>query len=1279
MFSRSSNATMRAVMTQPRTRMGGWMSWLVLVIFISSTRGDSAEARDHFDPPPMMNSATTASVNRHVLLQIHATITSSASCNSTNKQPPSSSSSLWILTIDELDDQQLQPPHDRHNHLMTTTMTMPAGSISSLFPLDKELFIAWQPSSSSPVQDSNNHCWQGTAGTSLALPLQQDDGDATMRTLIVALWHTTNYNKQQQRTLLARQHTQVPRTIRGADSSSLSRKVHLRGEAPLLSISQTSVTVASLLTVITAAVLLLSTTIVLSSFLSRAKRRVPVIDDGIPQEYYDSISADEDYYDEEDEAVQEENPSVEEYSENEKEEEKLSDQTHEDDEGEEEEEQGFYQQDNPNAELDDEEEQNEEEETHSQWMLENLPTMSHRRGDRQDNNDAASNDSSSIGPAMPPVMERYVVRPKPARGITFETEMEHFKQLQLGSPQSSRTSRGDRISSPGVTHLFPQPPLNRRSFTSPSQPSFASLSQQEPWTSPLPWQASFMDSAEKTSQESASLLSATDKEESKMPAMNVAASDHSPPKNALHSDGENQIVAPAAESRVTIPENYVPVKPAQVPPTMIEVKTSDELMHKDTDEKFVNLESMAHAMGCLEHNEEGSAIQDGVAERTCCRTVVAGPTPDERQPVTEIELHQTDGKETSDKTSSLNLALDAGITVHLTPKIQNDALAGKEVSLKSSCDKEIVASASSRASVAAAVSLNMIGESTKEETFTEKMEEQHLPTKKSTSDTTSTHSQDEIALIVTESRPVLGGRLNASQSRGAFLPSQQEEYSLAHVVNLSQPSEPFTFCEMEDQPVSQVANISQHSDSQLIVFGLDEAQKHVNGSKPTENAKRDQDGTGQENLELTSEPLFGSLELPNKPIELTEKVETAQTILQTSPCVAASCEPSCPDVKLGPVPQQLPKFHKESTDTTPCIPRVTPPYEKPVSDIVQNCESFSDIQAPILESIIVEGNRNKGVASVDEKSPHPRSEKAVKSAEDCAPSSEPQFLKKFPPDGFTQLEQNLTVESQKGTNDSSPSFTYVSTLSPDSRASTANWTESRDFTKNSTQSYEGETERKTSAGRDSGASRRKCRLASEEKVPADHQRKTTDSCGKISQSSKPLHVCRDDGEVEVLEIRRSDPVAFLPEIVLSDSLRNVKQDFEAMPVWQFSNEEAVKPVDRKRRRRPSRKPAREKAPFMSPASNTRSTSRPEAKRKLIDLTDFRTPPLQDHGAQSKRRGSSSKTPPRKPEKCTIKWQEFTEATDPVADWSESKSLPHVGTFSRKKRFSGTKPAASTPP
>ena len=109
-------------------------------------------------------------------------------------------------------------------------------------------------------------------------------------------------------------------------------------------------------------------------------------------------------------------------------------------------------------------------------------------------------------------------------------------------------------------------------------------------------------------------------------------------------------------------------------------------------------------------------------------------------------------------------------------------------------------------------------------------------------------------------------------------------------------------------------------------------------------------------------------------------------------------------------------------------------------------------------------------------------------------------------------------------------------------------------------------------------------------------------------------------------VPRSVDLNILPDLALSDSLRSAAQNLEA-PVWQFSCEEALKPVERKRRRKSGRKPtrtsSRKKAPLMTPGSAPTLDS--GTKRKLIDLTDFKTPSLSEPETKSKRIATSDKT------------------------------------------------------
>ena len=992
------------------------------------------------------SSTYPASVNRHVLLQIHAAVTSvpNAVVIDTDKASVS-----WILTIDELEPPPQDRPYTTNNNLMTTTRKSTTTS-SSVLPLDKELFLTWHASAS-----SDDDVWQGTARTSLALPLQPSQDGTTTRTLILALWHIAD--NHQQRTLVARQVTTVPR------SAAASHTVHLQGPAPALTSHTTKWSGwYPVLFAIAAVVLVLFVWYLLVS----TKRQ----DDGMPHEdEYDYVSANEGEYDDEEEQQEEYSSDMEyeqedaadnEYghhppeNEYEEEEEQSSDHHHQAYEEEEHDEQNSHPpQDDPNDDWDDENEQSDDPEQQQnnplqEFMLENLPAMPLRRN-RQGGDEDASTDSS-VGPAMPPVMERYVVRP--TRDTTFEAQMEHFKVLQLGSPQGSRAGR-----------------------------------------------------------------------------------------QSLHTGVDN---ASTASFRVSI------------------------------------------------------------------------------------------------------------------------------------------------AAVAAAAKTSAVEESGTKNTPAEKKEQQSL-LENVFQKTTQMQSPNAIALAGTEDRFVVEGRANLSQSSRNFLLSEQEEPS-PQVANLSHPSEQFPLSEMKDQSISRDANLSQSSDSQPVVLCLD-AETPLDGTQQKDESILDGEEKCQENEELTSKQPPNSPRLPSKSNKSTEKGNLVQADSQAPPTVkvapsssADSSESTRSDAKMDRASKRQSNRHPESTATTDLasIPRVTPPYEKPISDVARDCESVPDIKVCIGETMIHENRETTGVSPA-QKELQSRSVGSTKPSEHSESAVERRVSTNLAPVASVQAAQNSSQRSQKDANESSP-FTYVSTLSPDSRASSSNWTETRTFaTKNVAQSYEGHAERKTGVEVGSRASGQKRRPVSEEQ-PADQQLMKADSCVDASPNSEFPPFGRDGGEVEIVGVRQPQlgprEMGFMPEVVLSDSLRNAMQNFEARPVWQFSNEEAVKPVDKKRRRRPSRKPARERAPFMSPGSNTRSTLQPEAKRKFIDMTDFKTPPLQEPGAHSKRRAAMSKTPPRKPEKDSTKRQELIQAIDPADSWSESKSAARGSTFSRKKRSSSeTKPSVSAPP
>lgn len=67
-----------------------------------------------------------------------------------------------------------------------------------------------------------------------------------------------------------------------------------------------------------------------------------------------------------------------------------------------------------------------------------LEAWKHQRR-RNSRASASSNDDDEL--ELPPTMERHIARPLPAKGITFEDEIERFNSLNLSSPLGSRTAQ----------------------------------------------------------------------------------------------------------------------------------------------------------------------------------------------------------------------------------------------------------------------------------------------------------------------------------------------------------------------------------------------------------------------------------------------------------------------------------------------------------------------------------------------------------------------------------------------------------------------------------------------------------------------------------------------------------------------------------------------------------------------------------------------------------------------------------------------------------------------
>lgn len=238
----------------------------------------------------------------------------------------------------------------------------------------------------------------------------------------------------------------------------------------------------------------------------------------------------------------------------------------------------------------------------------------------------------------------------------------------------------------------------------------------------------------------------------------------------------------------------------------------------------------------------------------------------------------------------------------------------------------------------------------------------------------------------------------------------------------------------------------------------------------------------------------------------------------------------------------------------------------------------------------------------------------------------------------------------------------VSTLSPDSRAS-SNWSGAG-------------TEKSRPVGNPLGLSTRNDSSGTgptENPDVAEPEFPPSGVTSLVPQIEEKKAAYAGDDVVHVIGVRPAPPpgssdnhVNLLPDHVISEPLRKSMQDLEA-PVWQFSPEEALKPVVR-RRRKARRRSSSKKAPFMSPGSA--SGPRSGSKRKLVDLTDFKTPPLTEPGKHKHAmRQSASSSKPATKDAPVEGHPEPTEAVNqqPDLDWSESKSSSRGKTFSRWRR------------
>ena len=309
------------------------------------------------------------------------------------------------------------------------------------------------------------------------------------------------------------------------------------------------------------------------------------------------------------------------------------------------------------------------------------------------------------------------------------------------------------------------------------------------------------------------------------------------------------------------------------------------------------------------------------------------------------------------------------------------------------------------------------------------------------------------------------------------------------------------------------------------------------------------------------------------------------------------------------------------------MPLVTPPSEKPLSELSKDIdESLAGPICDITGSLMQRSDSELSDPLQEGNAASPRHERSTNLA--MAPAA------KLPVPELSSKNKYQPVMSQE---EAESSFTYVSTLSPDSRASSSNFSPFPEH-------RQGKPWKQNVEHPDGG----------------ENSASSSNPQPKQAESGESKFPAAED-LVEVVKVIQVEN--FVPEVVISDSLKNASDDLTA-PVWQYSSEEANRPVERKRRRRPRRKSTGAKAPFMSP--KVPRSARQGVKRKFVDLTDFKSPSGAKVRDQSKLGVvDSAKLPPAAPRKNSNHRQ--SSSSDVGADWTTEKKTTRSVTFSRKGR------------
>jgi hypothetical protein len=1190
---------------------------------------------------------------------------------------------VWVLTIDQV---HLGAP-DQVESLKESTWTETSAA-ASLLPLDKPLQFTWENSNNN-INDNKSHesmRWTGKATTSLVLPLEDAGVAATERTLIVALW------QGDRRQLRARQVAQIPLT-RPDEAISLVRVVPLEAVLdPATLFGQSRRTRPgswgyrwwkAVRTLVGSLLVWVVVSVARGCF---KKNAIELPEEEEEDDLWEGVE-DDDYAqgDFDDAASQGEAGSQGDVGEAAfgDEVDSLSDDQASQD--------GLEGQVND---LDDP----------SAWALATTPRAEPRRPRLEEDSSAASSADSS-GPALPPGVSRFVVRPLPSRGVTFQSEIERFSRLQVASPIQEIVVR--RRHSPAVATMLASPSLDT-----------------------LTWQASTFTAESATPRDSDEPVDAGEMSQPvETEAMYMASIDNPGGTDGVDAKPEAERVDAMSGVEASVPPGNMP-ETNPVPAVETFVERQDAKPPASIDER----EPVSSETKETPPPTGGNASQStSVDENT-------GPAAEKSEPKSlGVSSETIDSAEKVDEVLEQSGELVCATSIDIATGESNveddDSLVGldtndtmaQELTMESFRTELRTEDEQARGNTPKANSDGLPGSCE-----IEPMER----------DTSTVHTSDVPKVVRDE--PLLHPiEETARNSEDSPLPPEERE-----VEEISKDTEAVT---SDGQPLF---------DNPLYFHGervdlSESSQEMVGGTTEEQHEKFDSPSE--------TNPAHASLALPVK-TTIYNQNSTGQIDDMGLPRVTPPCEKVLTEAARLVNPAAEAKTIDDFTSPFPPKALVRLCFDESDEDSEEGSETDDppDPMSPALIGLLT------AARMASSKPPNPMDALA----ESSAPEEEERTVAQAP-------------ASQQGV-ESSPTFTYVSTMSPDSRAS-SNWSGESG---NKSLPVEGTPESgvkkmankcdqspalhlRRSPARRSPA--RPSRGVAEPTETSENKALTVDTAdvrrvdvgavgadtakadkvdvgavenavevlgvrpltsGEVlpdSENATPLadgvysHALRSvmqsldspewrfspekevtlkpmDGDaaedfVEVVGVkpRSSEELLVdpedanpLPDGVYSHSLRSAMQTLEA-PVWQFSSEDALKPVPRKRRksrRTPSRRESsshkeysshkksstRKEASLKSP--NGESSPRSSTKRKLVH--SFATPPPPtEPGSQAKRHATGSSHD----DHSTSKSQRSSKNSDPssfadASTWSGSNASSRGTTFAKRSPKPDRRPPRS---